>query len=168
MATQNQPCRVDHRAIASCFNRLFSATYRTVLVGGAQEPFYQPPAATGLGQLSYREDFAASALHEAAHWCVAGAARRRLPDFGYTYTPPPRTDRDQAAFFAAELTVQTLERQFALACGLPFRPSSDDPDIPVHAYRQAIDGHTQEVVERYLHRATRARAFCNGLTELRN
>ena len=40
------------------------------MVGGAAEPLYLPDRGTRTAELHYREDFAASALHEAAHWCI--------------------------------------------------------------------------------------------------
>ena len=94
---------IDHRAIAATFNRCFAKSHDTVMLGGASEPLYLPIGAEGLAELHYRSDHAASALHEAAHWCIAGPQRRALPDFGYAYTPPPRTLGQQRRFFASEV-----------------------------------------------------------------
>jgi elongation factor P hydroxylase len=86
----------------------------------------------------FREDFGRSALHEVAHWCVAGAIRRRLPDYGYWYAPDGRDEREQAAFFSVEVTPQAIEALFCESLGLAFTVSvdnlmisSDDPAIQV-------------------------------------
>ena len=87
-------------ALVKTFDGLFQRPENTILRGGADEPFFAP------GQPStvfFREDFGRSALHEVAHWCVAGAIRRRLPDYGYWYAPDGRDEREQAAFFSWRL-----------------------------------------------------------------
>jgi len=119
--------------ICDCFNRLFSASFKVELRGGGREPDYTPPTAEQPGTLVARADYAASALHEAAHWCVAGAARRRQADYGYVYLPPPRSLADQQRFFAWELRNQAVERYLCEAAGLVFRASADDPDLPLDA-----------------------------------
>lgn len=122
---------LSQEQICGCFNRLFQARYRVRLLGGGAEPEYLPPGtdSSQLGRLIAREDFAASALHEAAHWCVAGAARRALPDYGYIYLPPPRSAIDQVLFFANELRNQAVELYLAEAAGVSFRASADDPEL---------------------------------------
>ncbi len=117
---------MNHRQISACFNRLFSVSHNTVMRGGGAEPLYIPAAAKSPAQLIYREDFAASALHEAAHWCVAGARRRRQVDFGYGYQAPPRDGAAQAQFYRLELKVQTLEALFAGRAGVRFAVSADN------------------------------------------
>ena len=113
--------------IASAFNVTFARSHHTVLLGGGAEPYYLPAPAPHRCVLRYRQDFAASALHEAAHWCWASPAMRRRRDFGFWYLAPPRDADQQARFFAAEERVQALERLFADALGLPFQVSVDDP-----------------------------------------
>jgi elongation factor P hydroxylase len=111
------------------FDRCFAREFHTRLIGGAAEPFYQPAKHPGkFHTLWYREDFFASALHEVAHWCIAGEARRRLPDFGYWYAPDGRDEAQQAAFEAVEDKPQALEWFFSLACGYRFRLSADNLD----------------------------------------
>ena len=78
--------------------------------------------------LYYREDFFASALHEAAHWCIAGAARRTQVDFGYWYIEEGRSSASQRAFEAVEYKPQALEWFFSRACAWPFRISVDNLD----------------------------------------
>lgn len=113
----------DSREIEELFDALFLARYRTVLRGGFPEPEYVPGEPH---ELRYREDFVASALHEVAHWCVAGARRRRLRDFGYWYEPDGRDAATQAAFERCEARNQALEAIFCAACGHPFHPSTDN------------------------------------------
>lgn len=128
--------------IAGCFNRGLGRCYRVRLIGGAAEPFYVPAGGGGYATIRYRHDYPASALHELAHWCIAGAERRKRPDYGYWYRPPPRSAAEQQAFCRAELPVQALEAQLSAASGLRFRVSVDDvtgtTDRAVE-FQQAID-----------------------------
>ncbi|HCD25969.1 MAG TPA: diaminobutyrate--2-oxoglutarate aminotransferase [Gammaproteobacteria bacterium] len=125
--------------IAAIFNREFSFEFNVRLIGGAAEPQYEPATAQYPARLFYREDFAASALHEIAHWCIAGSARRQLPDFGYCYIPPPRTAAEQAAFFSAELKTQALEKCFAATAAVRFVPSVDNLDVPSGDFGERIE-----------------------------
>jgi elongation factor P hydroxylase len=122
---------MDQAALIRLFNECFGESEGTFLVGGADEPYYAPAAASDSGQparLFCRSDYAASALHEIAHWCLASSQQRLLPDFGYEYVAPPRSRPQQTAFLQAELRVQSLERVLSTSAGLPFRISSDDFD----------------------------------------
>ncbi|GIX30412.1 MAG: transporting ATPase [Porticoccaceae bacterium] len=124
----------EHRAadLERLFAREFAASHQTLLVGGAPEPLYLPAAhGRRWHLLHYREDFFASALHEVAHWCIAGPARRRRVDFGYWYAPEGRDARQQAAFERVEVAPQALEWIFAEAAGAHFAPSSDNLDSGV-------------------------------------
>jgi elongation factor P hydroxylase len=113
------------------FARCFSRRWRTRLVGGADEPSYQPATDRhALHVLHYRSDYFASALHETAHWCIAGERRRQLPDFGYWYAPDGRDQQQQLAFEAVEARPQALEWLFSLACGYRFRISVDNLGAP--------------------------------------
>src|SRR5690606_16580490 len=95
----------------------------------AQEPLYQPDATVdGIHLLYYRADYFASALHETAHWCIAGEARRRLTDFGYWYAPEGRSAAAQRSFEEVESRPQALEWLFSQACAYPFRISVDNLD----------------------------------------
>ena len=126
--------------ISAVFNRTFAA-WRTVLVGGGDEPLYTPARAGVPACIVFTRDYPSSALHEAAHWCVAGAARRRRVDYGYPYLAPPRSVAQQHAFFRAELRCQALELLFSEAAGVPFRVSVDDLEAPP----SAADGFAQDV-----------------------
>lgn len=109
------------------FARCFAQRNNTVLLGGYDEPLYEPASKAGQSHcLRYREDFFASALHEVAHWCIAGSSRRLQKDFGYWYTPDGRTEVQQKAFERVEYKPQALEWFFSLACGYPFQISADN------------------------------------------
>ena len=121
----------------------FAARYRTRLIGGATEPLYLPAGSpraaatdtTGQSILYYREDYFASALHEVAHWCIAGPERRLQEDFGYWYAPEGRGVDAQQRFQAVESRPQALEWLFSLACGFPFQISFDNPGQDAEAQR---------------------------------
>jgi elongation factor P hydroxylase len=117
----------DHREIARRFNATAGRRHGAVLIGGAREPLYVPARGTAPAEIHYTLDYAQSALHELAHWCIAGRARRALPDYGYWYEPPPREPAARAAFFAVESRVQGLELLLARAAGIRFHVSVDDP-----------------------------------------
>ncbi len=109
------------------FAHCFASSENARLVGGAAEPLYEPATSSGgCNILHYRDDYFASALHEVAHWCIAGPARRRQRDFGYWYAPDGRSPGQQRAFEQVEYKPQALEWYFARACGSPFRLSLDN------------------------------------------
>ncbi|TVS16752.1 MAG: diaminobutyrate-2-oxoglutarate aminotransferase [Gammaproteobacteria bacterium] len=108
------------------FDGLFERRYCVCLRGGAAEPFYAPATEHGPAVIHFRADYFSSALHEVAHWCLAGEARRRRPDYGYWYAPDGRDAAAQAAFETVEVAPQALEWLFADAAGHPFRASVDN------------------------------------------
>ena len=109
------------------FEQCFFEEYRTRLVGAAPEPVYQPAvSAAQYHTIYYREDFFASALHEVAHWCIAGSQRRVLTDYGYWYLPDGRMASQQRRFEQVECKPQALEWHFSRACKNTFRVSSDN------------------------------------------
>lgn len=115
------------QTLEQVFSDCFRETSNTLLHGGYSEPLYQPAAsADQFNVIRYREDFIASALHEVAHWCIAGSARRKRVDFGYWYAPDGRNASQQRAFENVEYKPQALEWFFAKACGYRFRISADN------------------------------------------
>lgn len=125
------PDNFQAQRLEEVFARCFSRHWRTRLVGGVDEPSYQPATDRhALHMLYYRSDYFASALHETAHWCIAGEHRRQLPDFGYWYAPDGRDQQQQLAFEAVEARPQALEWLFSLACGYRFRISVDNLGAP--------------------------------------
>lgn len=135
----------DAARLERVFNSIFSGRYNTQLAGGAKEPLYRPAANTGGHHiLYYRLDYFASALHEVAHWCIAGPVRRQQPDFGYWYAPEGRSSEQQIAFEAVERKPQALEWLFSRACAWPFQVSVDNVDLAeedlydARAFKQAV------------------------------
>ncbi|MEM1405083.1 MAG: elongation factor P hydroxylase [Pseudomonadota bacterium] len=127
----------DAHALTALFNCLFADAENTVLIGGADEPLYEPGDGGALpARIYFRADFAASALHETAHWCIAGAERRRCTDYGYWYSPDGRGSDAQRRFLEVESRPQALEWAFALACGRSFRLSLDNLDAPTDTQDQ--------------------------------
>ena len=112
-----------NKRIEDAFADCFSETFNTVLVGGAEEPFYR---VGDPHRIEYRADYVRSALHEIAHWCVAGADRRAQDDYGYWYSADGRNAQQQAAFEQAEILPQAIEAEFCAALRIPFAPSLDN------------------------------------------
>jgi len=95
--------------------------------GFATEPVYLPADEDcPFNRIVFAHGFFASALHEVAHWCIAGERRRRLVDYGYWYAPDGRDAGQQAEFERVETKPQAIEWAFAIACGFPFRVSVDN------------------------------------------
>ena len=113
--------------LEALFKQCFYKDYQTLLMGGADEPLYSP-AASSLEphRLFYRADYFASALHEIAHWCIAGTQRRQQEDWGYWYCPDGRSPAQQRAFEAVEVKPQAVEWMLSVAAAAPFRISSDN------------------------------------------
>lgn len=118
--------RHQARDLIGLFDGLFGASHDVCLRGGAEEPLYVPASTDGPAVIHFRADYFASALHEVAHWCLAGANRRRRVDYGYWYAADGRNAAEQAAFEQVEVAPQALEWLFAEAAGFPFRPSLDN------------------------------------------
>lgn len=126
----------DSRRLEEIFAALFRVSTNTCLVGGVGEPVYLPALCSDeqsitastehQNRLCYREDYFASALHEVAHWCIAGQARRRLKDFGYWYQADGRDSQSQQAFESVEVKPQALEFLFSVAAGYRFTVSVDN------------------------------------------
>jgi elongation factor P hydroxylase len=161
--------RFQARLLEQLFEQGFAAGFRTRLQGGAQEPFYAPAkGAQDWSVIYYRADYFASALHEVAHWCIAGAERRRLADYGYWYEPDTRAADAQRRFLAVEARPQALEWLFARAAGYPFRLSLDNPDADPRQEqrdRAAFAAAVLAAAQRYqsVGLPMRARQFCQGL-----
>lgn len=135
---------LDHRAIAGRFNAGPGRTAATLLVGGAEEPLYLPERGRQPAIIRYTRDYAQSALHEIAHWCLAGRQRRRVVDYGLWYQPPPRSVADQARFYHAEVPVQALEMLLSEACGRAFHFSADNPGADGGPARRAFEARVRE------------------------
>lgn len=109
------------------FEACFLASHNTRLQGGGAEPLYRPADRDcAVHRIVYRADYFASALHEIAHWCIAGVERRQQVDYGYWYCPDGRDSAAQRAFEAVEARPQALEWILATAAGHSFRISLDN------------------------------------------
>jgi len=98
----------------------------TQLQSGADEPFYQAAVGQKAAIIFSREDYFSSALHEIAHWCIAGFERRKLDDFGYWYRPEGRSQVEQTEFERVEVKPQAVEWVLTLACEHTFHLSADN------------------------------------------
>ncbi len=157
---------LDSKQIAACFDQCFSDSDNTRLRGGALEPLYQPgdPAIVW-----FRHDYLRSALHETAHWCLAGAARRELVDYGYWYSEDDRCAIQQAAFFAVEAKPQAIEKLFCEALSLPFSISVDNLSLELTPdERQRFESRVARHSQQYLSEGmpVRARRFIDALEKL--
>ncbi len=146
--------------IIKVFNQSLGARYRVRLEGGGAEPFYRAAKAGDCAVIVFRADYSASALHEVAHWCLAGSRRRQLDDYGYWYLPA-RNAAEQAAFEVVETRPQALESLFAEAAGVDFRVSSDDVERLPSPFFKAKVAEERRVIQQRL--STRATCFLAAL-----
>ncbi len=151
---------VECKDIETIFHDCFFHSFRVRLSGGHREPLYLPAKQPdSYAEIRYREDYIASALHETAHWCIAGDARRQLIDFGYWYVPDGRSAQQQRAFEQVEIKPQALEWIFSNAVGVQFHISADNlsngSQQSLLAFSQAV--HAQVLA--YLDKGLPARAY---------
>jgi len=95
-------------------------------VAGNSEPVYLPSFGTNPAEIRFTQNYIRSALHELAHWCIAGEDRRKLVDYGYWYRPDGRNPEEQNEFFQKEVKPQALELAFSKRCSVPFEVSCDN------------------------------------------
>ncbi|MBF7686715.1 elongation factor P hydroxylase [Acinetobacter rathckeae] len=107
------------------FNAWFSH-HNVKLIKGNNEPEYFPASTNAPARIEFAHGFFNSALHEISHWCIAGAARRALPDLGYWYAPDGRSAEQQQQFEQVEVKPQAIEWLFATAFGRKFNVSLDN------------------------------------------
>jgi len=112
--------------VLAVFDQALGSRFKTKLIGGFPEPEYIPASPERYAEIHFRENFTSSALHEAAHWCIAGPERRELHDFGYWYYPEGRTAVQQLEFERAEVRPQAIEWILSIACGQKFHLSRDN------------------------------------------
>ncbi len=151
---------MSHRLedVMALFDGLFLSSYRTRLVRGGDEPLYLPADDTcSWHRVIFARGFFASALHEVSHWCIAGARRRELEDYGYWYLPDGRDATQQRDFEAVEVAPQALELLFSQACGRPFQVSVDNLG-EVEVDREGFQARVAARAERYLREGLPARA----------
>lgn len=116
----------DYRDLIRIFDKTF-LTLNTRLISGDGEPVYLPADdVCSYHRIEFAHGFFSSALHEIAHWCIAGKQRRLLEDYGYWYCPDGRDAQQQAEFENVEVKPQAIEWCFSVACGLSFKVSTDN------------------------------------------
>lgn len=129
------------------FNQTFIPLRQTELVCCEDEPIYRPATADyPHHRIIFAHGFFASALHEIAHWCIAGSERRQLEDFGYWYQPDGRDSAQQAVFESVEIKPQALEWIFSVASRHPFHFSADNLEGRAgvsEAFQQKVWAQTQ-------------------------
>ncbi|REG85751.1 elongation factor P hydroxylase [Marinomonas pollencensis] len=127
--------------LIEAFNACFLSRFNTTLVGGADEPLYVPAKQGAPATLYFRLDYPSSALHEISHWCLAGAQRRLLEDYGYWYETDSRSEQQQRLFEQVEVKPQAVECILHWSAGLPFRVSVDNlalTDYDPTPFQQAV------------------------------
>lgn len=149
--------------LAALFNAAFLTRENTQLCAGAAEPLYLPASNKyPHHRIFFRADYFRSALHEIAHWCVAGKVRRQLLDYGYWYHPDGRNQAQQLAFEAVEILPQSYEWLLSLSAGQSFEVSLDNlqgsyvPDR--FGFTQAIIKKAQQLLQQGL--PERLEYFC--------
>lgn len=134
--------------LLECLNSWLERDWQTQLVAGSGEPVYLPATVPGgFHRIVFAHGYFSSALHEQAHWCLAGAERRMQEDYGYWYCPDGRDAVQQAAFEQVEVKPQAIEWWLASATGRQFRTSTDNlngtptDNLP---FRQAVQRQAQQ------------------------
>lgn len=131
-----------YQDLITLFNQCFESEYNTRLVKGGDEPLYQPMSDTQpFNALYFAHGFFSSALHECAHWFIAGEQRRKWVDFGYWYEPDGRNAAQQALFQQLEVKPQAIEWILSDAAGYPFQVSIDNLNgetCNTDEFRQAV------------------------------
>jgi len=128
MTMLNQPevtFKLDH--LIDLFDQTFESSHNTRLIKGGDEPIYLPKDNNiDFNRIIFARGYFASALHEISHWLVAGEERRLVEDYGYWYCPDGRDEQTQKTFEKVEVKPQAIEWALSLACGHPFRVSTDN------------------------------------------
>ena len=122
------PCTAGD--LVQIFNLTFKERENTILDCGQDEPIYLPAGdaanSSRYNRIIFAHGFVNSALHEIAHWCIAGSERRKLVDYGYWYKPDGRSSEEQSLFEKVEVKPQALEWVLAKSCGVKFHISFDN------------------------------------------
>ena len=156
---------VEVEPLMALFNRTFLASFNTRLIRGGDEPVYLPAnGQTAYHQVVFAHGYFSSALHEIAHWCIAGEQRRLLEDYGYWYCPDGRDSEQQREFEQVEVKPQAIEWAMTIAANRRFQVSTDnlngaEPD------RVGFTARVREQLITFLHNGfpVRAAMFINAL-----
>lgn len=163
---------MNSQVLVTLFDACFSDSENTRMCAGAIEPFYVPANMSAefsdgeiisnepYARVYSRYDYAASVMHEVAHWCIAGEARRAQVDYGYWYEPDGRTQAQQATFELVEVKPQALERILCMAAGMTFRLSADNVADPLCRPSGSFHTAVHAQTHRYLNDGLPKRAQC--------
>lgn len=154
--------------VIEVFNHCFAESTNTRLVLGDGEPLYMPASnRCSFHRVVFAHGFYRSALHEVAHWCMAGKVRRQLVDYGYWYKPDGRNAEEQKAFEQVEVKPQALEWLFCLAAQHSFEVSCDNlgASEPTLIDGVGFANQVQQQLQQYLQTRVppRAAAFASAL-----
>ena len=152
----------DVEPLMALFDQTFLTRFNTRLIRGGDEPVYLPADdQTPYHQVVFAHGYFSSALHEIAHWCIAGQQRRLLEDYGYWYCPDGRDATQQREFEQVEVKPQALEWILSEACGRKFHISTDNLDgdpVSVEQGRQNFRAAVVTQAALYLENGLPARA----------
>ncbi|MFT4993777.1 MAG: elongation factor P hydroxylase [Paraglaciecola sp.] len=124
---QNMNDRHRYQDLCRLFDQCFAQSENTRLIKGQGEPVYLPAGnKQDHHQIVFAHGYFASALHEIAHWCIAGEQRRLLEDYGYWYCPDGRSSQQQGEFEQVEIKPQAIEWAFCVAAKKRFCVSTDN------------------------------------------
>lgn len=150
----------QYQDLIKIFHDCFFEKYNTLLIKGVDEPLYLPADENRPhNELHFAHGFFASALHETAHWLIAGEKRRQLVDFGYWYAPDGRSAEQQELFQTVEVKPQAMEWILSQAVGFRFRVSIDNlngSESNTDAFKQAV----YQQVKTYCGKGLSTRAEC--------
>jgi elongation factor P hydroxylase len=119
--------KFNYQDLINIFENTFLSRFNTQLVCGDDEPIYLPADSEHEHhRIIFAHGFYASALHEIAHWLVAGEKRRLLEDYGYWYEPDGRNELQQLEFEKVEVLPQAIEWSISMSCGFKFDVSVDN------------------------------------------
>lgn len=154
-----------YQDLITLFNDCFFATHNTLLVKGTDEPLYLPAnEVRPHNTLIFAHGFFASALHESAHWLIAGENRRKMEDFGYWYVPDGRNAEQQELFQSVEVKPQAMEWILSRAANFRFRVSIDNlngSEADTNAFKQAVHSQVHAYCQKGLPK--RAQTFHQAL-----
>lgn len=159
--------------VIDIFDTTFLSSFNTQLIRGDDEPIYLPASNRyAHHRIVFAHGFFRSALHEIAHWCIAGPVRRQIVDYGYWYKPDGRSTDEQRVFEQVECKPQALEWLFCLSAGHAFEVSCDnlaakDPAaIDIAAFTAQVERQLQTYLQQGV--PQRAAMFASALQSFYN
>ncbi|WP_028114666.1 elongation factor P hydroxylase [Ferrimonas kyonanensis] len=140
----------QNQVLIRLFNQGLGKQFNTRLIDQGSEPLYLPAdEQCPFHRIFFAHGFFSSALHELAHWTLAGPTRRLRLDYGYWYHPDGRDAQQQAEFERVEVKPQAIEWALHLAAGRRFNVSVDNLG-GIEVDRRAFQLKVQTQARRYL------------------